>query len=154
MLGVHVAKESLVLDNKKITKDISDAITRDVDALGINAVQIFTYGPKWIVQNKVNYAAVKKVCSDINLSVHSAYPTTNIWKITSKSDAMVKKLMDQIISCKEIGAWGLVVHITKIHYKTAASVMKILAPIIKPTGVKFIILYYTNLQSNGSFLER
>jgi len=47
--------------------------------------------------------------------------------------------MDQIISCKEIGAWGLVVHITKIHYKTAASVMKILAPIIKPTGVKFII---------------
>ncbi len=139
MLGVHVAKDSHVLDNKKAASDMSDAITRDVNALGINAVQIFTYGPRFVVKNKMNYELVKHVCADLNLSVHSAYATTKIWSIESKSDPTVAKLKAQLESCKEIGAWGLVIHITKIHYEVAADVMAILEPIVKQIGVKFVI---------------
>jgi endonuclease IV len=139
MLGVHVAKESHVLDNKKSAKDMSDAITRDADTLGINAVQIFTHGPRFVVKNKMNTELVKKVCVDLNLSVHSAYATTKIWSIETKNDDAVRKLLDQMNACKEIGAWGLVVHITKIHYKTAEAVMSILKPLIKDLGVKFVI---------------
>ena len=138
MLGVHVSKESLVLDKKK-SIDLHKAITRDVDALGINAVQIFTHGPRAYTKNKMNYSAINKVCEDLNLSVHSAYPLSNIWNIESKDDYIVDKLLDHINSCIEIGAWGLVVHITKIDYNQAISVMEILKPIVKPTGVKFVI---------------
>ncbi len=139
MLGVHVAKESLVLDVKKSAAEMADAIDRDVEKLGINAVQIFTYGPRFITKNKMDYNLVKRVCADLELSVHSAYPTTKIWSIKSNSEPIIDRLIDQIESCKAIGANSLVIHITKIHYETAADVMAILEPIIKPTGIKFVV---------------
>ena len=37
---------------------LSDAILRDVSALNINAVQIFTYGPQYLTPNKINFPAV------------------------------------------------------------------------------------------------
>ena len=79
ILGVHVSQKSHVLDDKT-PKELSLAIQRDVGELGLNACQIFTYGPRILVPNKLDVSKIKKVTHDINLSVHSAYPTTSVWK--------------------------------------------------------------------------
>ena len=119
LLGVHVAKLSKVLDNKTTAIDMSNAINRDLDNLGLNSAQIFTYGPRFMVKNKINYEKVKKTCHDIDLSVHSAYSTVSIWKVNEdnknekKSISYINSVNTQLKSCKQIGAWGLVIHVTK-----------------------------------------
>ncbi len=143
MLGVHVTKESHVLDDKTSAQDLSTAIQRDLSALGLNCAQIFTYGPRFAVANKIDFDAVKAVTKDIDLSVHSAYPTTSIWNLTEGKSAADKKRLDviklQLLSCVKINAWGIVLHINKIYPDIAANVMGILKPIVKKTKVKLIL---------------
>jgi deoxyribonuclease-4 len=143
MLGVHVTKDSHVLDDKTPASDLSEAIMRDIDALKLNCAQIFTYGPRFLVKNNINYEAVKKVTKEIDVSVHSAYPTTTIWKIQDNiSDCDIKKIDAiklQLMSCRNIGAWGLVLHINKVYSDDAAAVMHILKPVVKKSKVKLIL---------------
>jgi deoxyribonuclease-4 len=143
MLGVHVTKDSHVLDDKTTAPDLSDAIIRDTDALKLNCAQVFTYGPRFLVKNKIDYDAVKKATQDIDVSVHSAYQTTGIWKINgNKAPADVKKidtLKLQLLSCNKINAWGLVLHINKIYPDVAADVMAIIKPIVKKSKVKLLL---------------
>lgn len=143
MLGVHVTKDSHVLDDKSSASDLSDAIIRDTDALQLNCAQIFTYGPRFLVKNKIDYEAVKKTTADIDLTVHSAYPTTSIWKITTGSTLAEVKKIDaiklQLLSCKKVGAWGLVLHINKVYPDVAANVMRILKPTVKKSKVMLVL---------------
>jgi deoxyribonuclease-4 len=145
LLGVHVTKSSKVLDDKKDAKDISFAINRDLNKLCLNSAQIFTYGPRFMVKNKIDYNKVKETCSDIDLTVHSAYSTVSIWKVNkkNKTNQSSKKYLDsiynQIKSCDEIDAWGLVLHVTKQYADVVAESMKIIKPKIKKTGVKIIL---------------
>lgn len=143
MLGVHVSKESHVLDNKSPAKDLSVAILRDIGELGLNCAQIFTYGPRFIVANKIDFNAVKDATKEIDLSVHSAYPTTGIWNISDGKSASDKKRIDafklQILSCVKVNAWGMVLHINKIYPDVAADVMRQLKPIVMKTKVKLIL---------------
>ena len=143
MLGVHVTKNSHVLNDKTAASDLAVAINRDTEELMLNCAQIFTYGPRFIVKNNIDYAAVKKATKEIDLSVHSAYPTTSIWKITGNSTAADLKKIDviklQLLSCYKIGAWGLVLHINKVYPDIAARVMHILKPIVKKAKVKLIL---------------
>ena len=84
ILGVHVSQKSNVLDDKE-PSEIHLAIQRDTNKLGLNAAQIFTYGPRLLVPNNINVKLVKQATEDIDLTVHSAYPTTSVWtSITSK----------------------------------------------------------------------
>ncbi len=143
MLGVHVTKDSHVLDDKTSASDLSVAIQRDLDALDLNCAQIFTHGPRFVVPNKVDYAAVKKSTANIDLSVHSAYPTTSIWKLSDGTSAADKKRIDavklQLAACMKIGAWGLVLHINKVFPDVAANVMHMLKPFVKKSKVKLVL---------------
>lgn len=143
MLGVHVTKESHVLDDKKSTKDLSAAILRDMTELELNCAQIFTHGPRFMVPNKFDTSAVKEATKDIDLSVHSAYPTTSIWKIAGKTSAQDKKrlgaLKMQLAACKAIDAHSLVLHINKIYPDEAANVMHILKPFVKKSKIKLLL---------------
>lgn len=143
MLGVHVTKESHVLDDKSSASDLSDAILRDLDALDLNCAQVFTHGPRFMVPNNLDHQAIKDVTGDIDLSVHSAYPTTSIWKLSGVTDSADKKrlgaLKMQLDACAKIGAWGLVLHINKINPDDAAAVMQIIKRCVKKSGTKIIL---------------
>lgn len=139
MLGVHVTKDSKVLENRKEASTMEDAIIRDIDTLGLNSAQIFTHGPRFIVKNKVNYEAVKKVVSNINLSVHSPYPMVAALKMASEKSDYIAKFTEQAVACKNCGAWGIVIHISKIASEIIAASMKLLMPIAKKYGIKIII---------------
>ncbi len=144
MIGVHVSKISSVMD-KKEEMEIPEAIIRDTDRYGLNACQIFTYGPRFIVKNKINYKKLCEVTDDINLCVHSAYQTTSIWKLTSENyntPDMQKKILgfkNQLLSCVESKSWGLVLHVNKIQPSVMVKVLKLLKPIVKKTNVKLIL---------------
>ncbi len=135
ILGVHSKLKSDVLDNKRAAKSLSQAIQRDIDELGLNACQIFTYGPRVLKENNVDYDEVKKVCEDIDLSVHSAYATTGIWQVrasnykTAQSKKQLSSFEKQFRTCKKAGAWGFVLHINKISPEHAAETIQILRPI-------------------------
>lgn len=145
LLGVHVAKISKVLDNKTTAIDMSNAINRDLDNLGLNSAQIFTHGPRFMVKNKIDYEKVKKTCHDIDLSVHSAYSTVSIWKVNEdnknekKSLSYINSVNTQLKSCKQMGAWGLVIHVTKQSPSNVANVMKLLKPLAESNDVKIIL---------------
>lgn len=145
MLGVHVTKSSHVLDDKSAPADMSDAIVRDIDTLGLNCAQIFTYGPRFIVPNRMDFEKVKAVTKDIDLTVHSAYATTGIWQVVDDtkhlagSNKKLDTLKMQLLSCTKINAWGLVLHINRIHPESAVETMAILKPIVKKSKVKLIL---------------
>lgn len=143
MLGVHVTKDSHVLDNKSPASDLSIAILRDLSELELNCAQIFTHGPRFLVQNKIDYDAVKEATSDIDLSVHSAYPTTSIWKLTTGTNATDRSRLDavkvQLLACSKIQAWGLVIHINKVYPDIASAVMSHLKPLARKAKVKIIL---------------
>jgi deoxyribonuclease-4 len=145
ILGVHVTKASHVLDDKQTADDLSSAITRDIEALNINAAQVFTYGPQFLTPNKINFEAVKEATKDIDLTVHSAYMTTGIWKVSKENQEQKKSknkldlFKAQLISCKKIGAWGMVIHINKLDPEIIADTMHVLKPLAKRSGIKIIL---------------
>ncbi len=131
MLGIHVAKVSKVLSESK-SSELHDAIVRDTEQLNLNAAQIFTYGPRFMVKNKYDEKAVFNNTKDIDLSVHSAYTSVSVWKITPEnietrvSQKALKNIDDQLLSCANIGAWCLVLHITKQPPERISYVMNLL----------------------------
>jgi endonuclease IV len=136
ILGVHVSQKSHVLDDKT-PSELSLAISRDLDTFGLNACQIFTYGPRILIKNKLDVDKIKSTTTDINLTVHSAYPTTSIWKnLTARKLTLFEQ---QIRSCRDINAWGLVLHINKIKPEVIASTMAEILPIAKSVGVCILL---------------
>jgi deoxyribonuclease-4 len=144
LLGIHVGKTNDILKNKSHS-DISDAIERDTTELGINAAQIFTHGPQGMNPNKIDYKSTTEKTKDIDLTVHSAYPSVGIWKVNkeNKGESKSKRLLDavtsQLITCKKINAWGWVLHIAKTYPDIASATMKVLKPLAIKTGVKIIL---------------
>lgn len=155
ILGVHVALKSKVLDDTKAAPNMSSAIVRDIDTLGLNAVQIFTHGPTRFTPNNVDYEEVKKTCSDLDLTVHSPYPATGMWSILD-NDAVVRKrkltlFNGQLQACKNAGAWGLVLHICKIAPMVVAAVMNTLKAHIKKSGVIVLLEMVSNKASDKTY---
>jgi deoxyribonuclease IV len=157
ILGIHSTKSSHVLDDKSDADDLSTAIKRDVDALNLNAVQIFTYGPQNLLPNKINYDKVVENTKDIDLTVHSSYLSVGIWKVLDdtsegKIKQRVSSIEAQLLSCKKIGAWGLVLHVTKVLPEIVANIMKkYLLPISKKTKVKLVLEMVSSKASNDTY---
>ncbi len=145
ILGVHVGRTMKLPDNKTASKDISDAILKTVEELNINAVQIFTHGPRNIIPNKIDYPALVAATSDIDLTVHSTYNSTKVWSIqpdtvdSKSSQDTLTAFKSQMLSCKKANAWGLVLHVTKQYPDIVNNTMQILKPIAKKSGVKIIL---------------
>lgn len=157
IIGVHVTKKSSVLDLKS-SKLLSSAIVRDLDAYDLNAAQIFTHGPKVnsknpIKRNKWNAKLIKNNTKDIDLSVHSCYITTLVWKENKSTHKFAINIFhDQLKAAKEINAWGLVLHVTKIKPQIIAHIMKkYLLPLAEKTGVMIILEMVASKASNITY---
>lgn len=150
ILGVHSGKSSSVLDNKKPV-DIHKAIERDADYYGLNAVQIFTHGPRIYTKNKFDASQIRKTCNDMSLSVHSTYVSASVWKLTKenihhgKTKTTYLHIEDQYRTCQQIGAFGLVIHITKHPPEVIAKVTK---NILKPLSKKYSVCTLLEMVSN------
>ena len=144
LLGIHVSKTNDILGHKA-ADDISEAIERDSKQLGINCAQIFTHGPQGYNAVKIDYDLLVKKTSDINLTVHSSYPTNGIWKVKKNNEhefaskRAINVVRSQVLACKKAHAWGLVLHISKILPEEAADTILTLKPMIKKIGVKLIL---------------
>lgn len=118
-VGIHVAKSSKIKNTAY--KSMEDAIKAETQLLGLNAVQIFTSGPRNFKRNEMNYQKIKKYCDDekINISTHGTYVSVGIWKINhkNKNAAEATKQIDHIIdlarSAKQLGGLGVVIHLPK-----------------------------------------
>jgi endonuclease IV len=77
--------------------------------------------------------------------VHSSYLTVAIWSITSqnlqerKQQYILKHFEDQIKSCANLGALGLVVHLPRKCIKEISATLQILAPILIKYAVCLIL---------------
>lgn len=151
ILGIHGKKVSDVLDNKKAAPTMEAAIERDISYHGLNAVQIFTHGPRIYTRNKYDADKIRSTCSDLSLSVHSTYPSVGVWSLTKdnithgKTKSIYAHIEDQYKACQEIGAFGLVIHISKKPPEIIASVTKdILKPLSKKYQVKTLLEMVAN----------
>lgn len=155
LLGIHVSKTlsvdkidskgNVLLDGKQVSRDLHQALIEDTNMLGINSAQIFTHGPQYFVKNKYDVQGVIDATKEIDLTVHSAYISTGIWKVTRKnkdtpeSKKRINIIVKQLKACKEINAWGLVIHLVKTLPANIAETMKVLKPYAKKYGVKIIL---------------
>jgi endonuclease IV len=110
--GIHVLKK------KNMAASIKDAI----DQLKITSVQIFTHGPRNRKESKLDYGAIREVTQNLNLYIHSSYPT-NPWN--NKPD-IFKHTIDQFKASKELNAKGVVLHIPKIYPDKVANMTYLL----------------------------
>jgi endonuclease IV len=94
------------------------------------------------VANKINAEKIQSATTDVDLSVHSCYSTVGVWKVnnSNKGDAHSKskitQFKNQMEATKKIGAWCMVLHISKVLPEDATETLNILKPIAKRTGVK------------------
>ena len=148
LLGIHVSKlsplEKVKVKSKK-SRELHTAIGEDCEKFGINSVQIFTHGPKFFAKNALDYEKIISATKNIDLVVHAAYETTSVWRINNKnkntpaSRKKISQIEDQLKSCQMLNAWGLVIHITKIHPSEIAEAMHILKPYVEKSGVILLL---------------
>lgn len=144
MLGIHIAKSSHILDDKN-PDELHEAIHRDLDPLGLNACQIFCFGPQNMRVNKMNYEKVKEATKDISLFVHSSYLSTGIWKVkkenkhTEHSKKLINMIEAQLEVCDKIDAAGLVIHINRIFPDEVADTMNCIKRAVTKYKAKIIL---------------
>jgi endonuclease IV len=133
LLGVHVSKDSTVVEGK--SKSLESAIRRDLDELGLNAAQIFVSNPRNGIIGKLDYNAISHATADIDLTVHGSYNTVSVWKLTRanahtpSSQRIIGNFTKQIIATKATSAWCLVIHISKVTLPIITETMHVLLPI-------------------------
>lgn len=136
ILGVHVAKSSHVLDSGGIKgRSMNEAIVEDLGAYGLNACQIFTYGPANLKKTVYDVDKIRSVTGDIDLTVHSAYMSVGVW--TKKH--MRGIVLEQIRAAAEIGAWGWVLHISKLGPDVIADVVRAMKKDIEGIGIVLLL---------------
>jgi endonuclease IV len=99
-IGIHVFKKKNMLNNIKHIRE----------TLNVNAIQIFTHGPRNLKPVIMDYVKIKNECKDINIYVHSAY-MINPWKNTIQS---MNDTVEEFKSSYKLGSKGVVLHIPKI----------------------------------------
>ena len=100
MVGVHVFKNA----------DMAASIVEARRLCPLNAIQIFTHGPRNMTKGVMDYAMVREAAKGVSLYIHSSYPT-NPW---SGKRAVIHHTIDQFRSSVELGARGVVLHIPKM----------------------------------------
>ena len=99
------------------------------------------------MRNKINYKKVMETLARerISVSVHSTYISVGIWKLTpenitvGKTQKTYEHICDQMRSCAAIGAWGLVIHVSKQPAERVAAAVKIFGPLARELKVKIIL---------------
>lgn len=120
-LGIHVFKGD----------DMAASIARAKLACPLNAVQIFTHGPRSTAEVKHDYPRVTEQTADLSLYVHSSYPT-NPW--SGRDDAFVHTI-DQFVAAQMLGAKGVVLHIPLMEPLPVVLVVKALSAALLALGI-------------------
>ena len=164
ILGSHVSKKSTLLgcdDNKKrkARSTLLKAIKEDVQVLNLQAVQIYTHGPRRYSKNKLQHNEINKFIElkNINLTIHCSHILSNtIWKFDrslikepnskepnskeakDKNTRVLKLLISEIISAKELNA-PLLIHLPRgIKPKMMKSVLRVISYYAFQYNVKII----------------
>jgi endonuclease IV len=132
-LGVHVGKKGKLRDVR--FKTMRDAIIEETSYLNLSAVQLFTHGPRNKDKNSMDYQGIKKYCEENNIvvAVHGTYISTAVWEITHETRGERHKKMyinhirDTLVSAKQVGAVGVVIHLPKGLINQIVEVMEILS---------------------------
>jgi endonuclease IV len=152
-LGIHVSKKS-ILKGDKLRKTLLQSIKDDVKTFGINAAQIFVFGPRNRNRNAIDVEEINKLCEEENvyLTIHSTYITPSVWKVNLKTlkddktkDEMkqhLKHFIDQLKASVEFNTAPLVVHLPRAPLEDVVETLKILAKFI--TKYKAIV-YFENV---------
>lgn len=98
-----------------------EAIQVDCEELRLNACQIFVQGPRNSKMSDMDYSAIQDYCKTqkINLYVHSSYLSVGIFSVneenaaSAKSKFAISNIAQQLDACDQLGARGLVIHLTK-----------------------------------------
>lgn len=157
ILGVHVSLSSKILDNKKTAKKMSIAIERDCDEMGLNAAQIFVAGPRNSIVNKLDYEDIIDITTEIDLSVHSSYPTVSIWDVThdnaksEKSIHAIEGLHNQLLAAKKIKAHGIVIHIGHLPKEQIAETMSCIKHLAVSVGVMILLEMVSSKSSDMTY---
>jgi endonuclease IV len=117
-IGIHVFKNN----------NISESIINTSRICNINAVQIFTHGPRNMLPVLYNKEKIIDACNDISLYVHSSYPT-NPW---NGKKYIFEHTIEQFRTSYEIGSKGVVLHIPKMEpLEISKTVKKLVNKLIK-----------------------
>jgi endonuclease IV len=120
-LGIHVFKG----------KDMANSITQAREDCPLNAVQLFTHGPRNTHKVDHDYELVRSAGKGIHMYVHSSYPT-NPWN--GKAE-IFKHTVDQFSSSMDLGSKGVVLHIPKIGPTAVAKPIKTLVAALLKKGL-------------------
>jgi len=120
-IGIHVFKG----------KDMANSITQARDDCPLNAVQLFTHGPRNTHKVEHDYERIRSASKGIHMYVHSSYPT-NPW---NGKAVIFEHTVDQFISSMDLGSKGVVLHIPKIGPTAVAKPIKTLVDVLLKKGL-------------------
>ena len=126
MLGVHVCK----IKNNTLTQ----SIIKVKEEFDINVAQIFTHGPTTYKRNNINIKDLKKL--PIDLYIHTSYVSVGVWGGNYKS---MNAIISQLQTARDIGAKGVVLHISKKPIEVITRVLKKLLVYAYKYKVKLIL---------------
>ena len=148
MFGVHFARQSHILDDKRPALSMSAAITRDMLACSGHDVpifggQIFTIGPRSSAAAVVDYQACKRL--NIFLIVHAAYVSAGIWQVTranqhtTASKRRLALFTAHLRSCVLLGSRMLILHLPRAYPDEICETMEVIAPLAARYGVRLAL---------------
>jgi endonuclease IV len=147
MFGVHFARQSHILDDKRAAPSMSAAITRDMQAcraiMPLCGGQVFTVGPRSSAAASVDYQACRNL--NIFLIVHAAYVSAGIWQVTRAnqhtklSKRRLALFAAHLRSCVLIGSDMLVLHLPRAYPDEICETMEVIAPIAAKHGVRLAL---------------
>jgi deoxyribonuclease-4 len=139
MLGLHIIKS----DNSTLEESVNLLIKNN--NLNIKSVQIFTHGPRFVSELKLDYKTISQITKLVYLSIHSAYPLISIWNVNKdncnlpSSKMQINNLNSQLEACVNTKADSLVIHLKKIKAKKVADSMLYFKNIIKKHKILLLL---------------
>lgn len=128
--GIHIHKGNTTVCDNIIKYD-------NVFPGDINAIQVFTFGPRSYRKNKIQYDKLKELTKNRHLYIHSSY-YSNIWN--GKPQCFTTTL-SEFKSAVELNAKGVVLHIPKIDPESVVKgVLKLISSLKKRRGNVLILL--------------
>lgn len=152
ILGVHVSKESILLDNADNKDTIEEAIIRDCDAFGLNAAQIMTHDSHRGTPLEINYNKVRAATENIALFVHTPYVSSAVWKVaqSDSNDGRIRKMHHHFEAASKLNASGLVLHILALYPDHATNIVHML----RKYAIQFKLPLLLEMQASPSDIDK
>jgi endonuclease IV len=135
MYGVHIGRKSVNLETHTKHKNLHEAIKYESELLNLTSIAFFTFGPMNMKRNAVSYQEIKKYCDEKNISIyiHTSYLSIGVWSVNQKTRNLNKSLLyirhikDQLLSGKQCGANGIVLHLPNKSPEVVVETLEVLS---------------------------